>query len=82
MGVGDGEVPSRGRKRRIERLAALILTLAGREMLGGVGRVLVPELEVEGYTYDEIVEALNALRSEGAEVSVMGNVIKIKVVRK
>lgn len=68
---------SRGR-RRVEELAALMISMAERDVLGGVGRVLVPELEAEGYSYDEIVEALAVLRSEGYSVSAVGEVIKIR----
>lgn len=64
--------------RRVEELAARMLTIAARDMFGGVGRVLLPELEVEGFSFDEIVEALERLREEGYEVTVVGDVIKIK----
>jgi len=71
-------VKSASRKRRVEELAALMINMAERDVLGGVGRVLVPELEAEGFSYDEIVEALAILRGEGYSVSVVGDVIKIK----
>jgi len=67
------------RARRVEELAARILSIASRDVFGGVGRVLIPELEVEGYSYDEVIEALNMLRDEGYEVSVVGDVIKVKL---
>lgn len=67
------------RKERVEELAARILSIALRDVFGGVGRVLIPELEVEGYSYDEVIEALNLLRGEGYEISVVGDVIKVKL---
>jgi hypothetical protein len=68
---------SRARARRVEELAALILNMAARDYFNGVGRVLVPDLEAEGFSYDEIVEALSKLRGEGYAVSVVGDVIKV-----
>lgn len=65
------------RARRVRELSTLILHAASRELFNGVGRVLVPELEVQGFSYDEIVEALNSLRREGYEVVVVGDVIKV-----
>ena len=41
--------------------------------------MLIPELEVEGYSYDEVIAALSLLGSEGYEVSVVGDVIKVKL---
>ncbi|MCX8180019.1 MAG: hypothetical protein N3E41_01370 [Thermofilaceae archaeon] len=77
-----GAMIEKGRRRRVEKLAAYILYLASRDLLGGVGRVLVRELEAEGYSYDEIVEALNLLRSEGYSISVVGEVIKVDLDRR
>ena len=65
--------------RRAEELAARMLTIASRDSLWGVGRVLVPELEAEGYSYDEVIEAVNLLRRDGYEVTVVGDVIKIRL---
>jgi len=68
-----------GREDRIEILAARIVTLAGRDVFNNVGRVFIPELEDEGYTYDEIVRAVARLRAEKYKVSVVGDVIKVEI---
>jgi len=65
----------------VEELAVRILSMASREALQGVGRVLMPELEAEGFSYDEIVEALDLLRRDGYEVTVVGDVIKVRLER-
>ena len=67
------------KNERIDKLVARILTLAYRERLNNIGRVLMPELEVEGYTYDEIIEALSKLRRENYKVLVVGEVIKAEL---
>lgn len=68
---------SRARRKRVEDLAALIIQIASRDVFGGVGRVLIPELEVEGYSYDEVSEALSMLREEGYRITVVGDIVKI-----
>ncbi len=68
---------NRARRRRVEDLAALIIQMASRDVFGGVCRVLIPELEAEGYSYDEISEALSVLREEGYRITVVGDVVKI-----
>jgi hypothetical protein len=67
----------KARVRRVEELSVLILSMAARDLFSGVGRVLVPELEAQGFSYDEIVEALNKLREEGYTIGVVGDVIKV-----
>ncbi|MEM1508500.1 MAG: hypothetical protein QXY49_05595 [Thermofilaceae archaeon] len=68
---------SRARRKRVEDLAALIIQIASRDVFGSVGRVLIPELEIEGYSYDEISEALSVLREEGYRITVVGDIVKI-----
>lgn len=67
------------RRHRVEALAALMLNKASRDSFQGVGRVLMSELKAEGYSYDEIVEAVNLLRGEGYAVTVVGDVVKIQI---
>ncbi|OYT30556.1 MAG: hypothetical protein B6U94_06595 [Thermofilum sp. ex4484_79] len=61
----------------IDSLAKLILLYAKKDVFNGIGRVFIDSLIREGYSYDDILKAIDKI-SYMYDVRIVGNIIKIK----
>ncbi len=61
----------------LENLSKLILLHARNDIFNGTGRVFIETLKKEGYTYDQIIKAVDKL-SYVYDIKIIGNIIKIK----